>query len=141
MDEATFVKIVEEEWDRVPEEHRAHIQNVALLVEDVPSEEVRTQEGLVGNGTLLGLYQGIPLIERGEGYGTGPVLPDTITIYRLPTLREAEAMQAGGASAALPDLVRQVVRDTIWHEVGHYFGWDEESVMHREDEGTNIFGI
>lgn len=131
MDEHEFRQIVEEEWANVPSPYNERIRNVALLIEDEPSVEVRRAEGLQGEETLLGIYQGIPLTERGEGYGTGGTLPDTITMYRLPTLIEAE--ESGKE-------VREVVRDTIWHELGHYFGYDDTHIHQREDEGTNEFG-
>lgn len=138
MDEPAFRAIVEEEWAQVPERYRVRVDNVALLVEDEPSEEVRKLEGLKGEDTLLGIYQGIPLIERGEGYGM--TLPDTITVYWLPTLLEAEQVLAENPALTLPEAVRQVVRDTVWHELGHYFGHGEAEIGKREDEGTNLFG-
>ena len=138
MDESTFRKIVGEEWTRVPELYTERITNVALLVEDEPSEEVRRLEDLEGEDTLLGIYQGVPLTERGEGYGSGGTLPDTITVYRIPTLLEAEELVARG-EGTLEECVRKVVRDTIWHEVGHYFGHNDEHIYRREDEGTNTF--
>lgn len=125
MSEQEFRTIVEEEWAKVPSPYLERIQNVALLIEDEPSAEIREEEGM-----LLGIYQGVPLTERGEGYGQ--VLPDTITIYRLPTLLEAEE---SGAE------VREVVRDTIWHELGHYFGYNDWHIHQREDAGTNDFGL
>lgn len=138
MDEALFRRIVEEEWVKVPSPYRERITNVALLVEDEPSSEVRRLEGLTDGETLLGIYQGVPLIERGEGYGTGGTLPDTITVYRLPTLKEAtDVMKEEGGE--FMDCIRRVVMDTIWHEVGHYFGYDDEHIHRREDEGTNEF--
>ncbi|HEY0010664.1 MAG TPA: metallopeptidase family protein [Candidatus Paceibacterota bacterium] len=143
MDEETFQRIVGEEWDAVPAPYRERIQNVALLVEDEPNEEVRRLEGLEGTETLLGIYQGVPLSERGEGYGIGEVLPDTITVYRLPTLLEAEDIRLETRVDRLEfaDIVRSVVRDTIWHEIGHYFGHGEEAIMHREEEGKNTYPV
>lgn len=139
MKEAAFRKIVEEEWAKVPAEFKDLVENVALLVEDEPSEEVRRLEGLKGQETLLGLYLGVPRTVRGEQYGIGATLPDTITIYRLPTLREAgELLQEGGGELVLH--VRKVVRDTIWHEVGHYFGHEEGHIEDREARGTNEYG-
>jgi len=138
MDEPEFKKLVEKEWAKVPSPYRERIANVAVLVEDEPSDEVRKLEALGEGDTLLGIYQGVPLTERGEGYGTGGTLPDTITVYRLPTLLEAEELlhETGGE---LIDHIRRVVRDTIWHEVGHYFGHGDEHIHRREDEGTNEF--
>lgn len=130
MDEETFRYIVAEEYAQVPEKFARKLKNVALLVEDEPSLEVRRQEGLSAHESLLGLYQGIPQTARGIDYGVGPTLPDTITLYRLPILDEA---------AREGVLVRDVVRETIWHEIGHYFGMDEGMVGRREEEGTNTF--
>lgn len=139
MDEQTFRTIVEEEWAKVPSPYRERIDNVALLIEDEPSQEVREREGLGEGETLLGFYHGVPLTERGEGYGTNGTLPDTITLYRLPLLHEAEelVLDRGGEFA---EQVRRAVHETMWHEVGHYFGYDDAHIHEREDEGTNEFG-
>lgn len=134
MSEREFAQIAEEEWKRVPDRFRAHIENLALLIEDEPSDDVRKEEGLEEGETLLGLYRGIPLIHRGSEYGIGMTLPDTITLYRLPIIEEAEEMDR-----AFRDAIRIVIRETIWHEVAHYFGFDEESVGRREEEGTNEY--
>lgn len=104
----------------VPERFRDRLANVAILVEDDVSEETRLRMGLAPDETLLGLYQGVPHTERGSEYGF--VLPDTITIYRLPTLEEADET---GLS------VRKVIEETIWHEVAHHFGLDEDQVASR----------
>ena len=134
MSEREFEQMALEEWKRVPERFRNRIENVALLIEDEPDAEVRKEEELRDGETLLGLYRGIPLVLRGSEYGVGMTLPDTITLYRLPILEEAEDMDR-----AFRDAVRIVIRETIWHEVAHYFGFDEESVEKREDEGTNAY--
>ena len=107
----------------LPRQYRDAIENVAILLEEDVSHEVRVREGLAQNETLLGLYHGVPRTERGEGYGVGVVLPDTITLYKQPIL--AEALDTDGD-------VARVVRETIWHEFGHYFGLDEVEVRERE---------
>ena len=109
----------------LPEKFRSKIANVAILLEDEPSERVRREEGLAEDETLLGLYHGIPLSERGDGYGVGETLPDTITLYKKPILEEAQNN---------PEEVERVVTETIWHEFGHYFGLDEYEVRKREKE-------
>ena len=123
MNRKEFEKFVQEGFLLIPEKFREKIQNVALLVEDEPREEVRIQEGLSAGETLLGLYQGIPNTARGDSYGIGPTLPDTITLFQLP-IEEA----AGG----VPEGIRNIVAETIWHEYAHYFGMDEEEVRFRE---------
>ena len=124
MDREAFEKLVEEGFLLIPEKFRERIQNVALLVEDEPSEEVRQQEGLSAEETLLGLYQGIPATVRGDSSGVGPTVPDTITLFKLP-IEEA----VGGA----PEEIRKVVAETVWHEFAHYFGMDEDEVRFREE--------
>lgn len=124
MTEEEFEKIVAEGYERLPEWVRKKIKNVALLVEDEPSREDREVEGLTEHETLLGLYKGIPLSVRGEEYGVGMTLPDTITLYRVPI---EEAAREDGKD------VRDVVAETIWHEYAHYFGMNEHEVRLRED--------
>jgi predicted Zn-dependent protease with MMP-like domain len=123
-----FEQLVAEGFLLLPEKFRGRIKNVALLVEDEPSAEVRAQEGLTEEETLLGLYQGIPNTVRGESYGVGPTLPDTITLYQLPI---EEAAREDGVG------VRTVIAETIWHEYAHYFGMDEDEVRFREDLRAN----
>lgn len=132
MSEQEFEQIAIAEWERIPERFKRKIENVALLIEDDVDEEIRELEGLEEGESLLGLYRGIPLTERGSNYGM--VLPDTITLYRLPIIEEAEEMDREFREA-----VRIVVRETLWHEVGHYFGLPEHGVQEREEEGTNRF--
>lgn len=157
-----FEKLVAEEFpDAVPEDFRPKISNVAFLIEDEPSRELRLEEGLHPNETLLGHYRGVPHTARGDYYGVGATLPDTITLFQFPIEDEAlelaiaqgwrgetsiaqadgpsianfqqEIMRAGQATP--PEAyIRQVIRDTIWHEVAHHFGMDESAVRRREDE-------
>lgn len=134
MSEQEFEQIAQAEWERVPDRFKQKITNLALLIEDDVDDTVRKEEGLEEGESLLGLYHGIPLTERGSEYGIGGTMPDTITLYRLPILEEASEMDR-----AFRDAVRIVVRETLWHEVGHYFGLPEHGVNVREEEGTNRF--
>lgn len=130
MSREEFEKLIDEEFEKaIPQRFRAHIQNVGFLVEDEPDEETRKEEGLGPNDTLLGLYKGIPYPMRGDFYGMGTTMPDTITLYQLPI-----------EQAALEEKleVRQVIRETIWHEVAHLFGMDEHEVRKREDERDSL---
>ena len=122
---AEFEKLVVEGYEQLPQWVREKIKNVALLVEDEPSQEDREAEGLGADETLLGLYKGIPLSERGENYGLGMTLPDTITLYQISIEEAAEEDR-------LP--VAQVIAETIWHEFAHHFGMDEGEVRKRESE-------
>jgi len=125
MKREEFEKLVSEGYEKLPQWVKEKIRNVALIVEDEPSQEDRKAEGLDDDETLLGLYKGIPLSERGEMYGVGMTMPDTITLYQLPIEEAAE-------EDGLP--VAQVVAETIWHEFAHHFGMDEGEVRKREQE-------
>ncbi len=102
VDEDRFGELVEAALDSIPPQLRRMMRNVAVVVED---------EGAAEN--LLGLYQGVPLTQRTTSYAG--VLPDRITIYRLPILRRCRSAD---------DVVRQV-RVTVVHEVAHHFGMDD----------------
>ncbi len=125
MKSEEFEKLVAEGYEKLPEWVREKIKNVALLVEDEPSQEDREAQGLGDNETLLGLYKGIPLSARGDMYGVGMTLPDTITLYQFP-------IEDAAAEDNMP--IAQVVTETIWHEFAHHFGMDEHEVREREQK-------
>lgn len=128
-----FEKLVAEGYEQLPEWVREKIKNVALLLEDEPSEEDRKEQGLDDDETLLGMYKGIPLSARGEEYGVGMTLPDTITLYQLP-IEEAAGDELENMDTPCPylNVVRKVVAETIWHEFAHHFGMNEHEVRGRE---------
>jgi predicted Zn-dependent protease with MMP-like domain len=115
-----FDKLVQEAYARIPRRFRRRLQNVAMLVEAEPSAAQLAEAGVGPGGTLLGLYQGRPLTQRSvfESFA----MPDRITIFQGPHERLARA------DAHL----RQMVEDTVWHEVAHYFGMDERQVRAAE---------
>lgn len=114
---ARFESLVADALDALPAELGDALENVAVVVEEWP-----TAEQLDGRrGTLLGLYEGIPLTERGPMSYAG-VMPDHITVFRGPLCRLARDEA---------DLVEQV-RVTVLHEIGHYFGMDDD---HLEELG------
>lgn len=125
MQRRDFETLVAEGYERLPERIRKQIDNVALLVEDEPSDEDREAQGLADDETLLGLYKGLPLSARGDMYGIGATLPDTITLYQFPI---------EGAAAEDGMDVRDVIAETIWHEFAHHFGMDEAEVQAWEQE-------
>ncbi|HVV14938.1 MAG TPA: metallopeptidase family protein [Candidatus Paceibacterota bacterium] len=127
------ILVAEEFPGAVPEKFRAQIENVAFLVEEQPSADLRREEGLGPHETLLGHYRGIPHTSRGDWYGVGGTLPDTITLYRLPIEMEAQEL-AQRLNLSEEESVRKVIRETIWHEVAHHFGMDEREVRERESE-------
>ena len=138
MKREEFEQLIEWEFENaIPEKFRSHIKNVAFLVEDEPSQEVRRVEGLQQGETLLGYYHGIPPPMRGDWYGMGTTMPDTITLYQWPIEETAAEMARLNLDMAHETAVRQVIRDTVWHEVAHHFGMDEHTVRHREDIRDN----
>lgn len=127
MTDERFEQLVSEGLEAIPRRFFAKLENVAVVIADQPTPEQLKQNQIPKGETLLGLYEGIPLIERGEGYG-GMVLPDKITIFKLPILEEAMGNESE---------VRRVVKETVWHEIAHYFGYDDEAIERREEKGTN----
>jgi len=137
MTREKFEKLVEEEFPRaVPEKFHHLIHNVGFLVEDEPSAEDRREQGLGGGETLLGLYKGIPHTARGAHYGEGMTLPDTITLYQRPLEQEAAEL-AVRLNLTAEEAMRRAIRETIWHEVAHYFGYDEDQVEDRESKRSD----
>lgn len=117
-----FQKLVAEAIDGLPRSFREKIENVAVLVEDFPSAEIVEDMGLRSPWELFGLYHGIPLDKRGSYYGNIP--PDVILIFQKPLERWA----------GTEDEIRDEVRSTVIHEVGHYFGFDEAGLRRAERE-------
>lgn len=135
-----FEKLVDTGYEKLPQWVREKIKNVALLVEDEPSQEDREAEGLGDDETLLGLYKGIPLSARGGEYGVGMTMPDTITLYQMPIEEAAEEelttydVVNNDLRSRYMEVVQKIVTETIWHEFAHHFGMDEHEVREREDK-------
>ena len=106
VSDEVFDECVNRALDSIPDELVALIDNCVVLVEDEPPE----------GEPLFGLYVGVPLTERGFGYGG--VLPDRITIFRGPHLRACESID---------ELVDQI-HITVVHEIAHYFGIEDEAL-------------
>ena len=107
-----FYELVEQALEGLPLELSRLLDNVAIVVDDWPDYSTPLMAG-GAEETLYGLYEGVPLTERGSGYYG--FLPDRITIFRGPLERDF----------ATRDLEEQV-RITVVHEIAHYFGFDEE---------------
>lgn len=105
LDEREFELLVADALDQIPDGLAALIDNVAVVVEDEHPDE-----------DLLGLYEGVPLTER-EDYG-GLVLPDRISIYRLPICSMCTSR----------DQIVEEVLVTVVHELAHHFGLDDDEL-------------
>lgn len=118
-----FEKLVEEALATIPQRFRDAIRNMAIVVEAEPSGELLDDLGIEPPGTLLGLYQGTPLPERGASHGN--VLPDVVTLFQGPIEDEAEGD---------PEQIVFEIGDTLIHELGHYFGLSEEEIEEIEEK-------
>ena len=107
-----FYELVERAVEGLPPELSRLLDNVAIVVDDWPDYSTPLVSGGPGE-TLYGLYEGVPLTERGAGYYG--VLPDKITIFRGPLERDFTK-----------DELEEQVRITVVHEIAHFFGFGEE---------------
>jgi predicted Zn-dependent protease with MMP-like domain len=111
-----FEALVERALDRLPAEFHAHMENVSVVIADAPDRDLLEAMGMDPEDpeeTLFGLYEGVPLTERGFDE---VLLPDSITIFRRPLLEWADTEEE----------VVEEVRITVLHEIGHFFGMDED---------------
>ena len=96
------------------------MKNVDVVVEDRASRDLLSEVDLRSPFELLGLYQGVPLDRRGFYYGN--VLPDKITLFQTPIESMCQTKEE----------IEEKVREVVIHEVGHYFGLDDERLRELE---------
>lgn len=116
-----FEQLVERALRKLPRRFRARLENIAVVVEDWADDDTLREMDIEPPDTLYGLYRGTDLTRRDAGYGG--VLPDVITIYQRPIEEDCETVQE----------MEDLVRDTVVHEVGHYFGLDDERLGELEN--------
>jgi predicted Zn-dependent protease with MMP-like domain len=114
MDRKAFEKLIQDAVRELPEEFRNKLQNVAIIVEDYPSEELMEQMELSPDDALFGLYEGVPLTER--GYFDQPLLPDRILIFQRAIEDEFDSEEE----------VKDELKVTLVHEIAHFFGMSDE---------------
>jgi predicted Zn-dependent protease with MMP-like domain len=117
-----FEEIVVSALKRLPKFFKKKMKNVDVTVENRAPRDLLSEMGLRSPFELLGLYQGVPLDRRGFYYGN--VLPDKITLFQIPI----ESM------CRTKEEVEERVKEVVIHEVGHYFGLDDERLRELEDE-------
>jgi predicted Zn-dependent protease with MMP-like domain len=112
-----FERVVEEALESLPERFNDLIKNVVIAVEEEPTDEdLESTEGDGGDDDeLLGIYRGVALTERSHD---APLLPDEIAVFRGPINRIARDRTEAVAE----------VRETLIHELGHYFGLCDEDM-------------
>ena len=121
MTRTEFEDLVESALKKLPRPFRQKLKNIAVVVEDWADDETLEDVGIEPPDTLYGLYRGVDLTRRDSSYGN--VLPDTIHIYQGPIEEDC----------ADPEEMAELVRDVVVHEVGHYFGLDDETMEDIEE--------
>jgi len=119
MTKKKFEEIVKEGIEAIPKKFLEKLNNVEVVIEEDPTpyqlEKLRARKGLF----IFGLYEGIPQTKR---WHYGQVLPDKITIFKNPIERTARSEKD----------IKEIVKNTIWHEIAHHFGMDEKQVREAE---------
>jgi len=114
-----FEKLVMEGVRAIPEKFLEKLDNVDIVIEDEPTpyqlRKLRARKSLI----IFGLYEGVPQTKRGH---YGQVLPDKITIFKKPIERIARSESE----------IKEIVKNTVWHEIAHHFGMDERRVREAE---------
>jgi predicted Zn-dependent protease with MMP-like domain len=121
MTRAAFERLVAEAVTLIPRRFRREIRNLALIVEDEPTDDLLAEMEIEPPDSLYGLYQGTPLPERTWAFGN--TLPDRIVLFQRPIEEDCED----------EDEMRAVIGETLIHEIGHYFGLSEEEIADIEE--------
>ena len=116
MTRRQFEALVDRALRRLPRTFKDKLANIAVVVEAWADDETLAELGIEPPDTLYGLYRGVDLTHRDSSYGN--VLPDTVTIYQGPIEEDC----------ADEEEMAELVRDTVIHEIGHYFGLDDETM-------------
>lgn len=117
MNRRAFERLVARAIDRIPEQFLGQVQNLVFRVEDWADEATLAEVGFDDPRELLGYYSGWPLAERPHDYGN--CLPDEIILYHL-------AIEDYVAETGEP--LMKVIRETLIHELAHYFGFSEDQM-------------
>jgi len=119
MTKGRFEKLVKEGIKDIPERFLKKLDNVDIIIEDMPTPYQLRKLRVRENSLIFGLYEGVPQTKR-ENYGQ--VLPDKITIFQKPIEKYASSEKE----------VKEMVKNTVWHEIAHHFGFDEREVREME---------
>jgi predicted Zn-dependent protease with MMP-like domain len=124
MDEESFKKLVAEAVESLPAEFQEKLENIDVVVENLPSRSQLRQAKLAHGFTLLGLYEGVPLTRRQTSYGLVP--PDKITIFQ-------KTIEAKCGSASEIDIKAEIQR-VVRHEIAHHFGIGDARLKQIEED-------
>jgi len=115
MDREEFEELVIEILEEVPEEFKDRLENIDIIIDEHTIQHTEESGNNTSNRIILALYQGVPITKRG---GSKPVFPDKITIFK----KAIESVYRNRN-----DLEKNLKR-VVLHELGHYFGLDEEKL-------------
>ena len=115
-----FEKIVKKGIKAIPERFLQKLNNMAIVIGDEPTPAQKKKLNIRSNWTLFGLYEGIPQLSRGANYSAA--LHDKITIFQKPI----------EAAARDEENIKEIVKNTVWHEIAHHFGMNEVQVRQAE---------
>jgi predicted Zn-dependent protease with MMP-like domain len=116
-----FDNMISDAMKTLPARDIDNLQNVVITYADEPSEYQRDKLKLRGDSLLLGLYEGIPLTQRGAGYNL--VLPDKITLFKKPLVHYSNIRNTR---------LEEEIRHTLWHEIAHFYGLNHQEIHKRE---------
>lgn len=127
LSDEEFDQLITRAMDELPQKYIEGLDNVAIVYADEPNEEQKIKMKLDNHHLLLGLYEGIPLTQRGNGYTF--VLPDKITLFKNQILATVQNEA---------ELFEQIKR-TLWHEIAHFYGLNHariDEIQSRDRSGT-----
>lgn len=120
LSDKEFEDVIAKALDSLPPKYIEKLQNVAVIWAEEPTPDQRARLNLHGGQTLFGLYEGVPQPRRGGN--SNLLLPDKITIFKLPTLATVNNLAEA----------KEQVRRTLWHEIAHHFGLDHQQISRLE---------
>lgn len=116
-----FEMLISKSLDELPQTYvQKLLKDVAVTWQNEPSRAQRKDLQLRGNQTLFGLYEGLPLSQRYNGYTK--LTPDKITIFKNPIC----------IASADKNSLKENIKHTVWHEMAHYFGLDHNRIHELE---------
>lgn len=119
MTDEEFEKLVQKGIKAIPAKFLERLSNIDIIIEEEPTAEQLKKLRIRKNLLLFGLFEGIPQTKR---WGYSQVLPDKITIFKKPIEEYANS----------PEEIKEIVKNTVWHEIAHHFGIDERKVRELE---------
>jgi predicted Zn-dependent protease with MMP-like domain len=129
MTQEEFEKLVNEGIGAIPKRFLRKLDNVDIVIEEEPTlsqlKKIKAQKKSI----VFGLYEGVPKTQR---WNYGQVLPDKITIFKKPIERIVQSRQRRGSPEVAKKEIKEIIKNTIWHEIAHHFGINEKRVRELE---------